>query len=154
MVKRNNNRTGQNTGRTRNTDLVAKRVVIVVICLAIAVVGGFAAFVLLYDENEVVRGQLDELARAYYEEFTYPSLIKDGMSRAEKESLMEQYVERGFADVRLRQMIRRDGGKTVNDTSLIHKHCDENETVMRVYPEEPFDRKSYRIEYRYSCDFE
>lgn len=132
---------------------MAKKIVTVVILLLMATLITGTVVILSYDEREVAKSKIEEKARDYYENSLYSSLIKEGMEQEEIEGLMERYLVRGFARVRLRQLLLREENGRTEDANLIRKYCDEDKTTVKFYPEAPFDKKSYRVEYEYECEF-
>ena len=132
---------------------MAKKVVTIVILLLMATLITGTVVILSYDEREVAKNKIEEKARDYYENSLYSSLIKEGMEQEEIEGLMERYLVRGFARVRLRQLLLREENGRTEDANLIRKYCDEDKTTVKFYPEAPFDKKSYRVEYEYECEF-
>ena len=132
---------------------MAKKIVTVVILLLMATLITGTVVILSYDEGEAAKNKIEEKARDYYENSLYGSLIKEGMEQEEIEGLMERYLVRGFARVRLRQLLLREENGRTKDANLIRKYCDEDKTTVKFYPEAPFDKKSYRVEYEYECEF-
>ena len=140
--------------KKHDSSTVAKWSVIAVICLAIVTVVAYGIFAMVYDEEKIVKTDLDTIASNYYEEYLYSSLMDEHPSQAQIEHLMARYINRGFGRVHLRQLLLRANKNQINfDRGLILKHCDENNTIVRFYPEPPYNKKSYRIEYQYDCDF-
>ena len=137
----------------RREKSVAKWVIIGVIIVIFILLAAISIYAFTYDEEKVVKGDLDALATEYYEEYTYPGLVDEGMSQAQINELMERYLVRGFSRVYLRQLLLRDGREKKVNEGLIKKHCDENKTYVQFFPEEPYDKKSYRVEWRYDCAF-
>ncbi|MBR3052407.1 hypothetical protein IKG60_02185 [Candidatus Saccharibacteria bacterium] len=161
MVKKHKNRARRSATlhqpRTRiitnSRALIAKRVVIVVIVVALMSVVTALVCQLFFNEEKMTKRQLEAMAAEYYEDYIYENLVHGAMSQAEIEAKMEKYVSGGFAAVNLRQLLLYDNGKNIENGGLLQEHCDANTTSAKFYPEEPFDKKSYRIEYRYDCDF-
>ena len=133
---------------------IARRIVIVVIVLLIIIVGIALACRLWLNPERLAMNKLEEMAREYYENYTYESLARNAESDEELAELMKRYVERGFAPVNLRQLLLYDDQKNMKDGGFLREMCDENTTSVKFYPEEPFDRYSYRIEYKLDCDFD
>ena len=140
--------------RTRKGEkLIAKWVIVGVIIIVSMVFTAISIYAFIYDEKEVVKGDLETLAKEYYEGYIYPGLIEEGMSQTQIDELMERYLVRGFSRVYLRQLLLREGREKKVNEKLIRKHCDENQTLVHFFPEEPYDKQSYRMEWRYDCDF-
>ena len=135
----------------RRPDLIAKKTIIIVICLSIIIVAVAIACHFLLNEEKLVKDRTKSLAQEYYEGYIYENLIHGAMDQAEIEQVMDKYTLRGFAPVYLRQLLLSSTTDVNHD--LIAKHCDENTTFVKFYPEAPFDKESYRLEFSYDCDF-
>ncbi|MBQ3432996.1 hypothetical protein IJG22_01715 [Candidatus Saccharibacteria bacterium] len=137
----------------RSDAVVARRVVLWVITATIVVViaGLIASF--FCNNERMTQRKIDEMAREYYEEFVYQNLINGAMSQEEIADVMGRYEKYGFAPVSLRQLLLYDGRKNMEEGGFVKNYCDENETKVKVYPEAPYDKKSYRIEYEYRCEY-
>ena len=133
--------------------MVARRVIIGVIIVAIAVVmvGLITSF--FCNDERMTQRKIDEMTREYYEDYIYPKLINGAMSKEEINKVMERYVKWGFSPVSLRQLLLYDGRKNMEEGGFVKNYCDENETKAKIYPEAPYDKKSYRIEYMYKCEY-
>lgn len=132
----------KNKSKKSSPDQVAKRTIIAVICLAIITVIIAALCKFLLNDEKISKDSMNAMAAKYYENSLYESLTSD---------VMDKYSQRGFAPVYLRQLLIDESDQsTVN---LIRKHCDENTTSVKFYPDPPYDKKSYRMEFQYDCDF-
>ena len=132
---------------------MAKWIIIAVICLAGVAVVTAGVVLFTYDEEAVVKGDLDKMANWYYEEYIYNGLVEEGTSPERLNELMDRYIVRGFSITKLRKLLSHEEAIKDVDAALIKKHCDVNKTTVKFYPEEPFDKKSYRMDWRYDCDF-
>ena len=135
----------------KNDAVVARRVIIGVICAAIVVVLVSLVVSFLWNNQRRVEAKMEEMAREYYEGFIYENLVHGAMSKEEIEKVVGRYKERGFAKVNLRQLLLYDGKRNMESAGFIKDYCDENRTSVKFYPEEPYDKNSYRIEYTYKC---
>ena len=153
MAKKNIGSARRRVGlrRGKNDAVVARRVIIGVICAAIVVVmiGLIGSF--FWNNQRRVETKMEEMAREYYEGFIYENLVHGAMSKEEVEKVVSRYKDRGFAAVNLRQLLLYDGKRNMESAGFIKEYCDENRTSVKFYPEEPYDKKSYRIEYTYKC---
>ena len=138
----------------KKSDAVVARSVIsgVIIVAIIMVVGGLIVGFFCNSER-ITQQKIDEMAREYYEGYIYPNLINGAMSQEEIVEVMGRYEKYGFASVSLRQLLLYDGRKNMKDGGFTKNYCDENQTKMKVYPEAPYDKKSYWIEYEYKCEY-
>ena len=155
MVKKNTNVSRKRVSlRRRESDaVVARRVIIGVICAAIVVVVVSLIGSYFWNDEKRVEAKMEEMAREYYEGFIYENLVHGAMSKDEVEKVVSRYEKRGFAAVNLRQLLLYDGKKNMESAGYIKNYCDENQTSVKFYPEEPYDKKSYRIEYKYKCEW-
>lgn len=154
MVKKNVYATRKyNVLRKKNDNIVVRRVILAVIGVAIAVVVFGVIYGLVWSPEKATKAKLDEMAREYYEGFTYENLINGAMSQDEIEDVMDKYKVRGFAPVYLRQLLLYNNQENMKEASFVKNYCDENLTYMKIYPEAPYDKKSYRVEYNYVCEW-
>ena len=141
-------------GRGRGVNTVVIRGVIVgvivlaIVAVVVAVVGRF-----LLNDEKIAKDKLETYAREYYEGYVYENLINGAMGQDEINEVMSKYEVRGFAPVKMRQLLLYDGQERMAESEVLLKHCDENLTEVKYYPEEPFKKKSYRMEFQYDCDF-
>lgn len=137
----------------KNSDLVIKRIVLVAIGLTMAavVIALISAFV--FDDEKMVKSKMEGLAKEYYESYIYINLIDDTMSDEKVAELMDNYGLKGFAPVNLRQLLLHDRQNHIDDIEYIRRYCDENRTTVRFFPEAPFEKEDYRVEFRYDCEF-
>ena len=150
--KQNVNATGLKL-KPRRRGSIVRWIIMAVIIIVCAMVILTAVFLFNYDEKGIVYGDLDKLATWYYEDYIYANLVRGDASPEEIAVLMERYIDRGFATVHLRQLLMHEEDVEGINARLIEKHCDVNKTTVKFYPEEPFDKKSYRMNWRYDCDF-
>ena len=154
MVKKNTYVSRKyNTLRKKNDNTVVRRVILTVIGVAIAVVVVGVIYSLIWSPEKATKAKLDEMAREYYEGFTYENLINGAMSQEEIEGVMDKYKVRGFAPVYLRQLLLYNNQENMKEAGFVKNYCDENLTYVKIYPEAPYDKKSYRVEYNYVCEW-
>ena len=131
--------------------IVVKRLIIGIICATIIAVAVAIACKFLLNEEKLSKDRMESMAREYYEGYLYENLIHGAMDQSNIEQAMEKYALRGFAPVYLRQLLVDDGDQ--GTANLLRSHCDINTTSVKFYPESPYDKKSYRMEFQYDCDF-
>ena len=66
---------------------------------------------------------------------------------------MEKYEKHGFSAVSLRQLLLYDNHKNEKYDGELTKYCDKDRTVIKFYPESPYEKTNYRVDYTYSCEF-
>ena len=137
----------------KNDNIVVRRVILTVIGVAIAVVVVGVIYSLVWSPEKATKAKLDEMAREYYEGFTYENLINGAMSQEDIEDVMDKYKVRGFAPVYLRQLLLYNNQENMKEAGFVKNYCDENLTYVKIYPEAPYDKKSYRVEYNYVCEW-
>lgn len=131
--------------RDRRLFLIAKRSALSVIALAMLVVILALLFVSFTKPEKVVTAKIEAITADYYENYFYDR-IKDY-------SNLGSYTENGFSKVTLRQLLLFDSERHANDASLLNEYCDTEATYVRIYPEEPFAKTDYHVDYHYACTF-
>lgn len=125
-------------------------IIVTFFAVVIAVVCSF-----VFTPEKITTDKIDALSKDYYENYLYENLINSSaMSDQDHfETVMEKYQEHGFGIVHLRQILSQAKNKSSQDIAYITDYCDENKTIVVFYPDPPFNRTSYHIEYSYSCNF-
>lgn len=149
MVKKKRSR---KYGR-KSDAVVARRVVFGVIIATIVIVMMGLVVSLLCNNERITQRKIDEMTREYYEGYIYPNTINGAMSQDDINRVMGRYERWGFTQVSLRQLLLYDGRKNMEEGGFVRNYCDENETKAKIYPEAPYDKKSYRVEYEYKCEY-
>lgn len=153
MVKKKSSNRRVIVRKKTNDTVTVKRIIIGVIIAAIGavIVGLMVGF--FCNSERMTKMKLDEMAREYYEEYIYEDLINGAMSQADIDGVMKRYEKWGFAPVALRQLLLYDNRKNMEHGGFVKQYCDENDTSVKFYPEQPYGKKSYRIEYNYKCEW-
>lgn len=140
----------RNSWRARNFSLVA-----IAVC-TIAIVGSLLANFLLEPER-LAQKEMQKIATDYYENYFYPDFIANNTgdsATADLELAFSAYTEKGFPEVRLRQLLLHNGGKNSASKAYLdapHYTCDENATSVVYTPRAPYGPKDYTTTYNYSC---
>ena len=129
----------------RKVFLILKRVVLAVIVLAMLAVVLALLFINFTKPEKVVTEKIEAITADYYENYFYDR-IKDY-------SNLDNYVENGFSKVTLRQLLLFDSERHADASSLLNEYCDSEATYVRIYPEAPFGRTDYHVDYHYACTF-
>ena len=155
MVKKQTKTANRRVVRRGNANdaVIARRVIIGVICVAIVAVMAGLVGSFFWDGESMTKKRIEEMAKEYYEEFIYENLAEGTTSQSEIEKKMDRYAEWGYAPVSLRQLLMYDAENNKGEGSFVKKYCDENSTSVKIYPEAPYDVKSYRIDYKYDCEW-
>ena len=131
--------------RDRRIFLILKRVVLAVIALAMLMVILALLLKSFMEPEKVVTSKIETIVADYYENYFYDR-IKDY-------SNLDNYTENGFSKVTLRQLLLFDSERHANDASLLNEYCDVEATYVRIYPEAPFSKTDYHVDYHYACTF-
>ena len=141
--------------RNRAKKAIAPRIILVIIILAFisVIIAIICSFV--FTPEKIVQTKIEAISKDFYENYLYDNLVKsDKISdQTSLEDIMQKYQKYGFGIVHLRQILAHNKDKKPSDVSYIINYCDENKTLIRFYPDPPFERTSYHIEYSYSCNF-
>lgn len=129
----------------RKVFLIAKRLILAVIVMAMLLVVLMLLFTSFTQPEKVVTAKIEGITADYYENYFYDR-IKDY-------SNLDSYTENGFSKVTLRQLLLFDSERHAGDASLLNKYCDTEATYVRIYPEAPFSKHDYRVDYHYACTF-
>ena len=125
--------------------------IIIIGCMIAVVVATICSFI--FTPENKVKSIISDLASDYYENHLYASFDFDNADQETKNQFMKKYENRGLTATTLRQLLLYDHKKNADVAPLLKKYCDENSTYIKIFPEYPFSKTSYRIEYIYSCEF-
>ena len=131
------------------------KIMLGVIAMAFIVVVVAVVCAFLFTTERMVKARLDGIARDYYENYFYEKMVSSDKYAEidDMDAAMAKYVETGFARVELRQMVLGNAKTSEGDVDYVLRHCDENTTAVVFYPESPYGRESYHMEFTYDCDF-
>ncbi len=131
---------------------MVKRIILVVITFAMLVVLTGTIDCYSIKPKPAIEASLSEIATDYYENDFYSTILEIDTSTQPLSEILERYTKVGFSEFYLRQLLIYTGNNHTEATAILEKHCDKNRTYARFYPEPPYGRKNYRVEYVYSCD--
>ena len=141
---------------SRQSFSAARRAILTVIVLAMmTVVLAVLAQSMMTPENTVKR-KVESIAADYYERYYYDLILSQNAADEGSEAIaqiMERYVGPGFAKVPFSQLTLYDGQKHAEAAKVLNEYCDEDQSYVKIYPDAPFARKDYHVEYYYSCNF-
>ncbi len=128
----------------------AQKITLAIIISAVILVITSILCIFIFDNERIAKNKISKLANEYYENYFYPSMSieKDNLS-----NVMDDFLETGFNNINLRQLILATGKNHSADANFLHKYCDENATLIKFFPEPPYDNTSYHVEFSYSCSF-
>lgn len=130
-----------------DSSFVPKIIIAIVIIAMIVVVVATIMFLVFTKENRI-KPKIEALATSYYEDNLYEKFVNPTNST----EMLQKYDKTGLPLVQLRQLIfTSDLEKT--EIEQIRNACDENKTYVKYFPEPPYSKTSYHIEYTYNCNF-
>ena len=144
MAKRSNS--------SRNHPSV-KNIVIIIILILIVIIGGVIAASFFFQPERQVKQKFESIATKYYESNIYDSMLKSDHYSGNPNDSLERYSERGMTPVTLRQLLHLDDSISADVADYLRKYCDVNATTAKFYPDPPFSRTDYHVEYTYACNF-
>lgn len=127
-----------------------QKITLTIIIIATLAVASAVICSLIFDSEHLTKAKISNLARDYYENHFYQNITTN---KNELSDVMSKYTETGFNSISLHQIILSTDNDHSTDANFIRKYCDEKSTIIRFFPEPPFDKTSYHVEYSYSCDF-
>ncbi len=134
-----------------------KSSIIILVIIINAIIIAVTAFLIpiFVNTQNSVQSTIESLARNYYENYLYENLntVRTTSDSAAFEETMQKYQEYGFGTVHLRQILQYNKQENHTPSIDVADYCDENETVIKFYPEPPYNRTTYRMELTYSCNF-
>ena len=133
--------------RTRSsipkTESSAGKLILGVIGIATIIVVFSIIFSLLTSPEHLTKSEFNTLASKYYEDYLYENITDP--------SILEKYQKTGLSVVTLRQLILHEPSLGPSDN--LKKYCDENQSYIKIYPEAPYKKSDYRVEFTYTCDW-
>ena len=139
---------------SRKTRFTTPQIIIFIIIVLsmIAVIVTTICAVVFKPEN-TVKDKISELSADYYENYLYQKFDFDDISSEDLANFMQKYEKTGLTATTLRQLLLYDHQKNAEYAPFLKKYCDEDTTYIKFYPEHPYSKTSYRVEYTYSCEF-
>lgn len=142
---------------------LAKNVILTVIALAMLTMILFTIYNLIATPEFLIKREIENITTDYYENYFYSQILENNsidpnetnpaIIEPAMKSVMPRYAEPGFARLTLRQLLLYDNKKHYSSINYLSEYCDLDQTLIKIYPEEPFGRKNYRVDYSYYCKF-
>ncbi len=137
---------------------VTKHIAIPAAVLVVLTLVLVTLFNIFNSPEHLVKQKITSIAEDYYENYLYETITKTNhIGKINEtnsiENILSHYEKRGFASLTLRQLLSYDNDKHPDAASIVLKYCDESATSVQIFPEQPFGKKDYHIEYTYSCNF-
>ena len=142
-----------NTRKNNNRKVFdyARLSIIAIIVIAMIIVAATIVTIYLTNPERTTKWRIEAITADYYENYFYPNLTSASDESLDKQ--MERFKVLGFSTLTLRDLLLFDSGRYVNDMPTLTKYCDEEETKIHITPVEPYGKKDYTVDYRYSCVF-
>ena len=105
--------------------------------------------------DKVAMRVLEKISRDYYENYYYDKFIAVN-GATERQKIMDEFKESGFAPVLLRHLLLFDNERNKKYAGFFETSsyaCDKNSTSIKIIPVEPFGKKDYEISYSLSCNY-
>lgn len=154
---RKNRKKSIHTAKTHHNDpgSLAKKTILIVIALVFIVVITTTVVSFFLTSESRVKQQITDLASDYYENYFYTNLMNSPkyQSLSDQNAVMENYHHYGLSRKTLSDLLLYDNQKNYSYNDFLSKHCDINSTYVRIFPDPPYEKDSYHIEYHYACDF-
>ena len=132
---------------------VARRTIIAVIVLAmLAVILAILASI-FYKPETIVTNKISSITADYYENYFYPRVESYGTTDKTIGEIMSRYTESGFSKITLRQLLLFDSERYADAAALLTEYCDPELTYVKIFPDEPFTKSDYHVDYHYACTF-
>lgn len=127
-----------------------KKIILSIIIFLFILVIILTIFAIFNTPEKRVKSEIEHLTHDYYENYLYPKISENAKDISET---LEKYQEKGLSPILLRQLLFSDR-KDQKTIQFLRNHCDENKTAVRFYPEPPFSKTSYNVEYTYNCNLD
>ena len=133
--------------------LLARRTILAVILLAMLSVILALLLTVFMNPERVSTIKIESIATDYYENHYYDRLLTYATTNDALESLMSRYTNSGFSKVTLKQLLLFDNKRHFADSDYLSRYCDLDATYIQIFPDSPFSRTDYHIDYHYACEF-
>ncbi|MBR3252654.1 hypothetical protein IKF84_01105 [Candidatus Saccharibacteria bacterium] len=145
----------------RDYQRAARTSVLTVIATIMLIVIGFNIFCLVVTPEKLVKDEITAITSDYYENYFYNKVLDNNslstdnadFNASAMEKILKNYTNRGFASISLRQLLLSDDQKHIAATEHLEKYCNLDRSNIKIYPEAPYNRQNYHVEYSYSCKF-
>lgn len=157
-LPRTRNGASKKTRENRSFHYIAAKfsriLIIIVILLAFIAVIIAILSIFFFNDETLVKSKITDLTTDYYENYFYTHLENSEKFKEldDKSVALEKYNRSGI-DLTLKELLLYDNRRNDKEASYLSSQCDINETRVKIYPEPPYDAKSYHVKYDYSCNF-
>ena len=130
-----------------------KKAILTVIVFSVLIVILVVLLMTFEKPERLVKQKLTDITADYYENYYYPNFVGNADDEKSLEEIMSRYTASGFATISLRQLLLFDNERYAETAKFIQKYCDENKTFARIYPEAPYGKTNYHVDYLYACNY-
>ena len=124
----------------------------VIVIAMLAVVLAILVSVFNNPEN-FVTSKIETSTADYYENYFYPR-VESGVTSGESfDEVMGRYAETGFSRITLKQLLLFDSERYGALADYLTGYCDPETTFVKIYPDAPFNKSDYHVDYNYACTF-
>lgn len=139
----------------------AKNSILTVIGLTILAMILFIIFWLIATPEHLTKKTIEDITADYYKNYFYNSILDnnnitpDNISEHQEDidRIFGHYKEPGFSRLTLRQLLLYDNQKHIGSMPELTKYCNLDNTLIKIYPDPPYNRDNYHVDYTYSCKF-
>ena len=122
--------------------------VIILTTLVMILITLFASFI---NPERIIKHKIESIATDYYESYFYPEIVTNNVKTPSE--IFEKYTTTGFTLVSFQQLLLFDGEKHADSVAAISEYCELDSSYVKFYPDSPFYKTDYHVEYHYSCAF-
>ena len=122
-----------------------------VIVLAVLIILCITVF---FNKERITTKKVKSMGVDYYTNYLYDVLAK-GRDKKDLEKILVRYAGRGIK-INLETLEKYDSGKYADEIKNLKsgkKTCDKKNTMVIIYPEEPYNKTDYRVEIELDCGF-
>lgn len=138
----------------RNFSAFVRNFILLSIFIVVASVIVATVCVFVFQPKHQIETKMTHLSSHYYEDIIIQNTLTSKSFSGDLAETLEKYHLIGLSPITLRQLslIVKDDEYS-SDIKYLTKHCDDEGTFVKFYPEPPYQTDSYRTEYTYSCDY-
>ena len=129
----------------------ARNIILTIIILAAIAVACVVFSIFFFSPENVVKRTIPAIATDYYENYFYPEITEGNINSPS--DIFSKYTNTGFSRITFRQLLFYDAERHPDAAAAITTYCDLSGSYIQIYPESPFGKSDYRIDYHYSCQF-
>lgn len=122
-----------------------------VILLAVLIILCITVF---FNKERITTKKVKSMGEDYYTNYLYDTLSKD-RKKEDLNKILAKYAGIGIK-INLETLEKYSSGKykeEINNLKSNKKACDKKNTMVIIYPEEPYNKTNYRAEIELDCGF-